>query len=269
MTSHPSVSVVVAAVGDAVDLPVVLPPLAAGHEVVLVVDDAARDGSLAVARALRPDLLLVRQTRRGLGNAWACGVRAATRDVVVLLAADGSADPATVPQLVRALAEGADLARGSRFTAGGGSEDLGRLREVGADAVNLAANLAFRTRHTDFCSGYVAFWRDLAPVLDLPDVDVPAPFDGHLLPGDGAEVTALVSGRFAAAGARVVEVATLERRRRLGGPQRWTSRGWLRLLWTVGAEHRRLRRRRRGDRALHRALTAPPRRLVQDLVDAG
>jgi glycosyltransferase involved in cell wall biosynthesis len=265
VSSPPFVSVLVAAVGDDVDLPAVLPPLPAEVEVVLVVDGRAPAGLLAEARALRPGLVPVTQTRRGPGNALACGLRAARGDVVVLLAADGSADPATIPRLVGALTAGADLARASRFLTGGGSEDLALVREVGDDLLNLVANVAFRTRATDFSSGYVAFWRDLAPVLDLPDVAVPAPFDGHLLPGDGPEVTALLASRFAASGARVVEVPTVERRRRHGG-RRPTARA--RALWVVGAERRRVLRRRRGDRTLHRALVARPPRLVQDLIDA-
>ena len=49
---------------------------------------------LAVARQLRPDVRVVQQTRRGKGNALACGFEAATGDVIAMVDADGSTDPA-------------------------------------------------------------------------------------------------------------------------------------------------------------------------------
>ena len=36
-------------------------------------------------------------------------------------------------------------------------------------------NVSFRTRFTDLCYGYNAFWADLIPVLDLPDHELAAP----------------------------------------------------------------------------------------------
>ena len=47
-----------------------------------------------------------------------------TGDIVVMFDADGSADPAEIARFVEALKNGADFAKGSRFTAGGGSADI-------------------------------------------------------------------------------------------------------------------------------------------------
>src|SRR5690606_9134837 len=124
-----------------------------------------------VARELWPSVKVVRQTRTGKGNALACGFLAASGDVVVMFDADGSADPAEIPRYVDALVAGADFAKGSRFAPGGGSDDITRVRRWGNSGLHLIANLAFRTRFSDLCYGYNAFWRDLVPVLDLPSVE--------------------------------------------------------------------------------------------------
>ena len=48
---------------------------------------------------------MVRQTRRGKGNALACGFAAATGDIIAMVDADGSADPGEIPRFVEALLE--------------------------------------------------------------------------------------------------------------------------------------------------------------------
>ena len=92
--------------------------------------------------------------------------------------ADGSTDPAEITRFVDALKAGADFAKGSRFTAGGGSADITPLRRLGNRFLNGVFNVAFRTRYTDLCYGYNAFWADLLPLLDLPDHSAPAPANG-------------------------------------------------------------------------------------------
>ena len=66
---------------------------------------------MSVARSLRPDVKVVGQTRRGKGNALACGFAAATGDFIVMLDADGSNNPEEIPRFVDALKQGADLRR--------------------------------------------------------------------------------------------------------------------------------------------------------------
>ena len=108
--SNPRVSVVIPTLNEAADLPHLVGKLPAGlHEVVLV-DGFSGDGSVEVAKRLRPDIRFVLQRRPGEGDALACGVAAATGDVIVVLDADGSADPAEIPRFVDALVAGADFA---------------------------------------------------------------------------------------------------------------------------------------------------------------
>jgi glycosyltransferase involved in cell wall biosynthesis len=91
-SDRPTVTIVVPAKNEAANLRQVLPDLPAAHEVI-VVDGHSEDDTRAVVAEVRPDARFVQQTRRGKGNALACGLQAATGDVVVLFDADGSADP--------------------------------------------------------------------------------------------------------------------------------------------------------------------------------
>ena len=238
MILNPTVSVIIPAKNEAANLTLVLPQLPAEYEIVLV-DGHSVDETVAVAQTIRPDVVVVQQTRRGKGNALACGFQAATGDIVVMFDADCSADPEEIPRFVQALVDGADFAKGSRFAAGGGSEDITRLRQWGNSGLNVVANAAFGTRFTDLCYGYNAFWRDLVPVLDLPDT-AEQRVDGMLW-GDGFEIETVINCRFAAAGARIVEVPSVEKLRAFGESNLRTFSDGSRVLRTILAERKRAR----------------------------
>jgi glycosyltransferase involved in cell wall biosynthesis len=236
----PTISIVVPAKNEAANLREVLPRLPLVHEVILV-DGNSTDGTVAAAREVMPDIVVVQQTRKGKGNALAAGFAAATGDIIVMFDADCSADPDEVEAFVSTLTNGADFAKGSRDAKGGGSEDITPLRRAGNSALNAVANFAFRTRFSDLCYGYNAFWRDLVPVLDLPALDLPAP-DKGMIWGDGFEIETLINCRFAAAQVEIVEVPSTELSRLHGESNLRTFRDGLRVLRTIAAEYRRMRR---------------------------
>jgi hypothetical protein len=242
-TAAPTISIVVPVKNEAANLREVLPQLPQVHEVI-VVDGNSVDGSVQVAREVLPGVLVVRQTRKGKGNALAAGFLAASGDIIVMFDADGSADPAEIPAFVAALVAGADFAKGSRFAPGGGSEDITRLRTVGNHGLNLVANTAFGTAFSDLCYGYNAFWRDLVPLLDLPGLDLPAPESGMLW-GDGFEIETVINCRMAAAQVAITEVGSVELSRIHGESNLRTFSDGFRVLRTILAEHKRARQRRR------------------------
>jgi glycosyltransferase involved in cell wall biosynthesis len=246
---QPRISVVIPALNEAANLRQVLPTLPPVHQVILV-DGGSVDGTVETARELLPGVVTVSQARRGKGNALAAGFAEVTGDVVVMFDADGSADAAEIPRFVEALVEGADYAKGSRFRSGGGSKDITLLRLLGNRFLHTWMNLSFRTRFTDLCYGYNAFWADLVPLLDLPEPDWPGPAGGEMLWGDGFEIETLISCRFAGAGLTITEVPSVERRRIHGESNlRAFSDGW-RVLRTLRTERARVRRNRRLDEAL-------------------
>jgi glycosyltransferase involved in cell wall biosynthesis len=226
VAAGPTVSVVIPTYNEAANLPHVFALLPDVHEVVLV-DGRSVDGTVETARALRPDVKVVLQNRRGKGNAMACGFAAATGEVIVMLDADGSADPREIPAFVQALVEGAHFAKGTRFAAGGGSSDITRLRRVGNAGLNLAANLLFGTRYSDLCYGYNAFWRDCLPALDL-DASGEAVDAKHW--GDGFEIETIINTRIAKAGLTITEVPSYEFDRIHGESNLNTFRDGFRVL---------------------------------------
>lgn len=245
-SDDPSVSVVIPTRNEARNLQAVLPTIAsirpAVHEVI-VVDGNSVDGTVETARQVLPWVRIVEQTRKGKGNALACGFAAATGDIIVMFDADGSADPAEIPAFVAALKAGADFAKGSRFARGGGSADITLLRRTGNAGLNGVANALFGTRHSDLCYGYNAFWIDLLPQLQLPPIDTPATDNGLLLWGDGFEIETVLACRVAAAGLRVAEVPSYEQRY-FGVTNLRTFADGLRVLRTLAAERRRATRQR-------------------------
>ena len=232
----PKVSVVIPALNEARNLPHVFAELPDGLHEVIVVDGNSVDDTVATARRLRPGVRIVTQNRCGKGNALACGFVAATGDIIAMVDADGSADPAEIPQFVRALLDGADFAKGTRFAAGGGSSDITRLRRLGNRILSGLVNVLCRTKYSDLCYGYNAFWRRHVPVFGLDtETDVPAG-SGARLWGDGFEVETLINVRIAQAGLRVTEVASYEHSRIHGVSNLNAVRDGWRVLRTILAE---------------------------------
>jgi len=242
----PTVSVVIPALNEARNIPHVFGQLPVDIHEVILVDGRSVDDTVRVARAIRPDVIVVSQTRTGKGNALACGFAAATGDVIAMVDADGSADPGEIPQFVQALLDGADFAKGTRFALGGGSDDITRVRGLGNHLLTTFFNLRHRRRYSDLCYGYNVFWRRCVPVLGL-DAASPMPADGSRLWGDGFEVETLIHVRAAKAGLRVAEVASHEYLRIHGASNLHAVRDGLRVARTIqldrGAEPRRTRRR--------------------------
>lgn len=237
----PRVSVVVPALNEARNLPHVfarMPPNV--HEVILV-DGRSVDGTVAVARQLRPDVRVLGQTRTGKGNALACGFAAATGDIIAMVDADGSADPREIPHFVKALLDGADFAKGTRYADGGGSSDLTRLRGVGNRVLTAFFNVCYRRSYTDLCYGFNVFWRRHAPTLGLDATSSPPPGGEGRLWGDGFEVETLIHIRAAKAGLIITEVPSFEHSRIHGVSNLNAFRDGLRVLRTIFAERRRTR----------------------------
>ena len=248
MTNVPRVSVVVPTLNEARNLPYVFSRLPADIHEVIVVDGHSVDDTIAVARRLRPDVRVVQQTRRGKGNALACGFEAATGDVIAMVDADGSADPGEIPKFVDALLSGADFAKGTRFAAGGGSSDITRLRKLGNRLLGTVVNLCHGTHYSDLCYGFNVFWQKYVPVLDLDITSPPSPRGDGLLWGDGFEIETLIHMRVAAEGLRVAEVPSFEHPRIHGVSNLDAFSDGLRVLTTILVERRRARCRHRSRR---------------------
>src|SRR5437879_11729478 len=92
--SYPSISVVIPARNEAQNLQHVLPKLPQIITEVILVDGHSTDDTSKVARQLLPDVRILQQEGRGKGDAMSMGFAACTGDIIVMLDADGSANPA-------------------------------------------------------------------------------------------------------------------------------------------------------------------------------
>ncbi len=189
---------------------------------VVLVDGVSTDQTIDVARALRPDVIVIKDDRPGKGVALRAGFEAASGDYVVMLDADGSMDPLEIPRFVELLDLGADLVKGSRFIRGGGTADMSPLRDVGNRGLLSIANVLFGASHTDLCYGYAAFRRQAVLELGLTAV--------------GFEIETQLFLRAIRNGLSVVEVPSFESPRRSGTSNLHTFRDGWRVLTTIFRE---------------------------------
>jgi glycosyltransferase involved in cell wall biosynthesis len=137
-------------------------PLHAIDEV-LVVDGGSTDGTLQFfeSRGVR----VIRQERRGRGEAFRLAARHARHDFLVFFSPDGNEDPDDIPRLIEGLAAGYDMVIASRFMVGARSEDddkfLFASRRWGNLLFTWLANVTCGRgrRITDTINGYRAITR--------------------------------------------------------------------------------------------------------------
>ncbi|MBA2382247.1 MAG: glycosyltransferase [Chloroflexi bacterium] len=186
---------------------------------VIIVDYHSTDGTTEVARMIRPDVVIVNHGRPGKGEAVRAGLQAAKSDFVVMIDADGSMDPSEIRRFVEALADGHDLAKGSRFMDGGGTEDMTLLRRTGNAALVALTNLLLGTSDTELCYGFMAFRRSRIHELGLRST--------------GFEIETEIVVRAHRAGLAVIEVPSFESPRRHGESNLHTFRDGWRVLRTL------------------------------------
>ncbi len=218
----PSISVIIPARNEAANLPYVLPRIPTQVQEVILVDGHSTDATIQVARELMPTIRVVQQEGKGKGDALRTGVAESTSDILVMLDADGSTDPQEISRFVTPLLHGADFAKGSRFTASGGSTDISPSRRLGNACLNLLVNRLFGSKFTDLCYGYNAFWRDC---LDCFEVDA-----------SGFEVETLINIRAHRSRLVIKEVPSFEFARIHGQSNLHAVRDGLRILRTIIGE---------------------------------
>src|SRR5436853_6652777 len=103
MQKYPQISVVIPARNEEHNLPYVLPRIPHFVGEVILVDGHSTDATVEVARQVYPAIRILDQHGSGKGNALRQGFAASTGDIIVMLDADGSTDPAEIPLFVAAL----------------------------------------------------------------------------------------------------------------------------------------------------------------------
>jgi glycosyltransferase involved in cell wall biosynthesis len=130
---------------------------------VVVVSDGSVDRTAEVGRAAGV-VVVELPFNLGIGGALRTGFRYAVAqgyDAAVQFDADGQHDPAHIDTLLRALAEGADMVIGSRFTETSTHYDVSGTRRGAMRLLQVAVRLLAGRRFTDTSSGFRAFNRSV------------------------------------------------------------------------------------------------------------
>lgn len=170
---------------------------------ITVIDGGSTDATAHVAAALGARIIL--QKGSGKGDALRQAFEGDhAGDIIVIMDADGSNRPEELPELVGAIVNGADIAKGSRFLKGGGSTDLSFIRKIGNKLFVWVVNRAWSGEYTDLCYGFMAFRRDavrkLVPILESKHFQI--------------ETEICIKAR--KLGLKVVEIPSIELKRRHG-----------------------------------------------------
>jgi dolichol-phosphate mannosyltransferase len=141
---------------------------------VLVIDDNSPDGTGEIADRLAGELdfvsVLHRDRKEGLGPAYIAGFRRALADgaeLILELDCDFSHDPADIPRLIAACESGADLALGSRYVPGGGTENSGLGRRIVSWGGSFYARLRLGVGIHDLTGGFKCYRRHVLETIDL------------------------------------------------------------------------------------------------------
>jgi dolichol-phosphate mannosyltransferase len=141
---------------------------------ILVVDDTSPDGTGAIAERVGGELgrvsVLHRPKKEGLGEAYREAFSLALDqgyDRLVQIDADLSHDPAVIPELLAAVENGADVAIGSRYVAGGQIPHWPWFRRALSRYGNRYAGFVLGIKMRDATSGYRAYRADTMRSIDL------------------------------------------------------------------------------------------------------
>ena len=155
-------------------------------DLVIVVDDASRDDTLAVARTLPKVIAHGHQANRGYGANQKTCYRLALEhgaDIVVMVHPDYQYTPKLIPAMAGLVASGLyACVLGSRILGGGALKGgMPLWRYVSNRALTFASNLLMGTKLSEFHSGYRAFSRALLERLPLDANSDDFVFDNQIL----------------------------------------------------------------------------------------
>jgi hypothetical protein len=184
-----------------------------------LVIDASDDETPLVAA--KHGVRVVRQRGHGKGSALRQAFCALDSDIVVMMDGDGCMQAQEIQRLVEAVVSGADIAKGSRFLRGGGSQDLSFIRKIGNLLFVTLVNLIWSARYTDLCYGLLAFRRGALERLK--------PY----LKSDHFQIETEMCIRARKLGLRVVEVPSVELKRSHGESKLSGIRDSLQILQVI------------------------------------
>lgn len=132
---------------------------------IIVVDDGSRDRTREVASKYKVTVL---SNGRNMGKGYALrkGLQHANGDIIITIDADGSHRPKEIPDLINALADGADIVAGSRFL-GKNKNHTSKLHLFGNYLINITIMTLTGKRITDSQTGLRVLRRSFLQKISL------------------------------------------------------------------------------------------------------
>ncbi len=179
MLANQKVGVVIPAYNEAASLERLLPRIPRDLvDLVVVVNDCSTDTTSESARRCGATVI-DRPQRGGPGPAIRDGLdalRAQNVGLCAVMASNGKHDPAQLPDLIRPLADGYDLVRGSRHLEGGGHVNIPWHRLFMIEVFTVLFSILAGQHVTDATGGYQAY---SLKILDDPRIDIHQPWLGR------------------------------------------------------------------------------------------
>ncbi len=190
---------------------------------IIMVDDGSTDGTRDLLKRYEgqtPYTVVYHEANQGKGAALRTALQYATGDIIVIQDADLEYDPKDYPELIQLILDGkADVAYGSRLTAGKPVRAFNVLHYFGNKFLTLMTNILYNTTLTDMETCYKAFKAEF-----LKDVVIRSNrFDFE------PEITAKVLKR----GAKLYEAPISYSGRNFDEGKKITWRDGISALWTL------------------------------------
>ena len=239
MHNNYSVSLIIPAMNESATLTSIIDSVPTYVDEIIVIDGRSKDNTFEIASNHPRVNKVIRQRSRGKGAALSLGFAMATCDLVAIIDADGSMDPAELRDFLNMFPR-AEIVKGSRSKKmGGTSADLTIVRDLGNRVLTKLCNFWFKENWTDLAYGYAVVDRKALGKLGLSSYDEMGSVFGHKSYGQGFEIEALIFCRSSKWGCRVLEVASAEHRRISGSSNLRAIRDGFRVLSAIIIEKNR------------------------------
>jgi len=210
------ISVVIPTKNEERNLATVLRELPKSVDEIIIVDGHSTDDTVKIAKRYGAKILY---ENVGKGFALRKGMEAARGDIIITMDADCSHRCVEIGLLVEAIKSGFDIAMGSRFIQGGGTEDMPWLRVAGNKMFVRLVNALWGTNYSDLCYGYRAFRKSCVKKLGLKS--------------DGFGIETEIAIKAAKKHLRTIEIPSYEKVRNHGEGKLRTFADGFKILKTI------------------------------------